>query len=102
VLYDRAGSPIGIQDWARMMHDLEQRDRRHVRDSRVTSASGVEYRVSTVFLGIDLGTRGGPPLIYETMIFGPGQWNEFRVRYCGDEEAGDGHEWVVAALEAEG
>lgn len=54
-------------------------------------------RVSTVFLGIDHNFRSsGPPVLFETMIFGPdegGCW-----RYATWAEAAAGHAAVVAAL----
>jgi hypothetical protein len=56
-----------------------------------------EARVSTVWLGIDhRGFGDGPPLIFETMIFG-GEY-EFCARYSTEERAVEGHARVVAAL----
>lgn len=47
-------------------------------------------RVSTVFLGIDHNFSGGPPLLFETMIFG-GANDGYQVRYSTWAEAEDGH-----------
>jgi hypothetical protein len=48
-------------------------------------------RVSTVFMGIDHNfTRGGPPLLFETMIFG-GPEDGFQARYSTWDEAEAGH-----------
>jgi hypothetical protein len=47
--------------------------------------------ISTIFLGIDHNFFGeGPPILFETMIFG-GELNEYQVRYCTWDEAVEGH-----------
>lgn len=46
--------------------------------------------VSTVFLGLDHNFCGGPPLLYETMIFEMG--DEYQERYATEQEAIEGHE----------
>lgn len=53
-----------------------------------TSKGGV--MVSTVFLGLDHNWGTGPPLVFETMIFG-GQYDEEMWRYSIWEEAEEGH-----------
>lgn len=47
-------------------------------------------RVSTVFLGIDHSFMGGPPLLFETMIFG-GEHDQYCERYTTWEQAEAGH-----------
>lgn len=54
--------------------------------------------VSTVHLVIDHSFGQGPPLIYETMIFG-GEHDEFQTRYSTRSEAEAGHAAIVKALE---
>lgn len=50
-----------------------------------------EITVSTVFLGLDHSFGfGGPPLWFETMIFG-GPHDEYQERYTTYEEAVSGH-----------
>lgn len=57
-----------------------------------------DVRVSTVFLGINHRHSGvGPPILYETMIFG-GEHDEDQWRYCTRKEAEAGHKAVVAFL----
>lgn len=52
-----------------------------------------EIHVSTVFLGIDHGfTGGGPPVLWETMIFGHSKNKEYQWRYCTYDDAKRGHE----------
>lgn len=54
-------------------------------------------RVSTVFLGLDHAHGGGPPLLFETMIFrDPGGWSEdYCERYTTAAEALAGHARAV-------
>lgn len=51
-------------------------------------------RVSTVFLGLDHSFGDGPPILFETMIFG-GKHNEYQERYATWEEAKSGHKEAV-------
>lgn len=53
-----------------------------------------EVRVSTVFIWLDYAF-GGPPLIFETMIFG-GKNDLYQVRYSTWDEAVEGHKKAVA------
>jgi len=55
-----------------------------------------EIKVSTVFLGIDHAFGSGPPLLFETMIFG-GKYDEYQERYSTWAQAEAGHE-VACAL----
>ncbi len=67
------------------------------RDSRIVAKSKLpgDVRVSTVFLGLDHSWDGGPPLLFETMIFG-GAHNDYQERYSTWEEAEKGHAEAVA------
>lgn len=59
---------------------------------RVALTNGFSLRVSTVFLGLDHSFGFGPPLIFETMIFGKGGWcDEYCDRYSTWQEAEAGH-----------
>jgi hypothetical protein len=57
-----------------------------------------EVRVSTVFLGMNHRWGEGPPLLFETMTFGP--FGEYCWRYTSWEEALAGHQRVVEAIKA--
>jgi len=59
---------------------------------------GVE--VSTVFLGLSHQYGCGPPILFETMIFG-GEHNEYQERYSTWEEAEAGHKQAVKLAEVE-
>lgn len=56
-----------------------------------------ECRVSTVFLGSDYSLNGGPPLIFETMVFGGPHDGEID-RYSTWDEANAGHAEMVARI----
>lgn len=53
--------------------------------------------VSTVFLGLDHAWGGGPPLLFETMIF-EGRYSEHMWRWHTRDEAVAGHLAVLDAL----
>ena len=46
--------------------------------------------VSTVFLGLDHGGDGGPPVLWETIVFG-GEHDQDCERYTSQKEAEQGH-----------
>lgn len=76
--------------WARMIEDSESR--------RVAKTTVGDADVSTVFLGIDYNWTGkGPPLVFETMIFG-GNYDQETWRWSTWNEAEAGHTRIVAAL----
>lgn len=56
-----------------------------------------DVRVSTIFLGIDHSCRRGPPILFETMIFG-GELNGLTRRCATWVEAEDQHFAVVRAV----
>jgi hypothetical protein len=64
--------------------------------SRIASDHVGDAWVSTVWLGIDHSSWDGPPIIFETMIFG-GPNDGFQARYATKEAALTGHRRVVAA-----
>ena len=58
---------------------------------RVVKKSHVDgVEISTVFLGVDHAFMGGPPLFFETMIFG-GEFNEEQYRCSTWEQAEKQH-----------
>ena len=88
--YDRKGRRMELMEWARV---FDHKDR-HIGDDTVD-----DQRVSTVWLGNDHRLSGdeGPPLIFETMIFG-GRHDQYQDRYSTEEAAIAGHNRTVAAL----
>ncbi len=88
--YDRQGKPMEMMDWAKRL----ETDRRVA----VTTLPDGHW-VSTVWLGLDHSfTPGGPPLIFETMVFPPkgeGMGDLDCDRYSTEAEALAGHERMV-------
>lgn len=87
-ILDEAGEPVPCDDiieWARGF-DMEHR--------RVAETVIDNVRVSTVFLGIDHAFDGGPPVLWETMIFG-GEHDEYCDRYTSRADAVAGHTRAV-------
>lgn len=76
------------EQWSRMFEDLELRS--------VAQDDVGDTHISTVFLGIDHNWGSGPPLLFETMIFGSDDllWE----RYTTWEEAEKGHAAAVRSL----
>ena len=63
------------------------------------TALGRGVRVSTVFLGLDHRfVGGGPPLLFETMVFG-GKHDGAQWRYSTWDEAIAGHDAAVDGLD---
>jgi hypothetical protein len=67
-------------------------------DRTVNKTTVGEIEVSTVFLGLDHQFGEGPPLLFETMIFG-GERDNDQWRYSTWREAEKGHDKVVKELQ---
>jgi len=85
--------PADVESWARMF-DWSSTDRIVAK----TDIDG-EVEVSTVFLGLDHAVWDGPPMLFETMIFG-GPHDNSQWRYTLRKQAQAGHDAIVAALRA--
>ena len=86
--FDRSGVPISLVGWS------TEFERNHVCSSQLG-----DVLVSTIYLGTDHSfRRGGPVLIYETMVFGKDE--EWCDRYPNVEAARAGHADVVARVVA--
>lgn len=79
-----------FEEWTQR-HDLENR---HVAVTEIRPG----LTVSTVFLGLDhrMMMSGGPPLLFETMVFEDGEGTD-QERYSTWDEAEAGHARIVAA-----
>lgn len=80
-----------LDEWAKFFDNASNR---RVAEDTV----GAAY-VSTVFLGMNHSFGEGPPLWFETMIFG-GKNDEYQTRYSTWDQALAGHKAIVKALEA--
>lgn len=101
--YDRKGRPLDLMGWARLHED---------RDYLMVAQHWIRgWMVSTVWLGLNHNFIGhGPPLIFETMVFPPGDEagkhgimsEEYCERYPTEESAQAGHDralsWVREKL----
>lgn len=76
--------PVEMMEWATSQSDLNSRIVKHDK-----LANGI--LVSTVFLGLNHQYGEGPPVLFETMIFG-GEHDQFQERYCTWDEAVEGHQ----------
>ena len=70
-------------------------------DRHVDNDSIGNVHVSTAFLGVDHSFGNGPPLLFETMIFG-GVYDRHQKLYSTKAEALEGHARTVALLREEG
>lgn len=80
-----------VEAWARWFETVE----RHVADLR-----DGDIRVSTVFLGIDHPFPGGPPLLFETMVFGGPLDGELERCSTWEEAEQMHHDMVTRVTEA--
>ena len=71
-------------------------------DRQIANTVKDGVRVSTIFLGIDHSLGGGPPLLFETMIFG-GEHDQDQWRHATYDEAEKGHKLacIVAGILSE-
>ena len=73
---------VDLVTWAKWF----ERAKRHVAQSE----NEAKVRVSTVFLGLDHSFGSGPPLLFETMIFG-GEHDQYQKRCTTWEQAEEMH-----------
>lgn len=88
--------PEPCDDLLRWGQWFEQDERRVVRKNTFPVGDS-EVTVSTVFLGLDHSWQGGPPVLWETMIFG-GDHEDEQWRYTSRDEAIANHEQIVNEL----
>jgi len=93
--------PVPIEDvikWAKWLeanNDLTRVNRtRFLADGIIRRE---DITISTVFLGLDYSFGEGPPLLFETMIFG-GEHDQYQKRYVTWDEAEEGHKKAVAMV----
>jgi hypothetical protein len=99
---DRDGCPITVEQWTVLQPDI---DYSRVARSTVMDAANPSrvLEVSTVWLGLDYSFgMGGPPLIFETMVFGDSEESELCCeRYATESQAREGHTAMVVTVSAE-
>jgi hypothetical protein len=90
ILEGRKPRMVDLETWVKFFENID----RHVANENVG-----DVRVSTVFLGLDHSFGQGPPLLFETMVFG-GPLNEEQVRYSTWGEAEIGHRYMVERVKS--
>lgn len=88
-MYDRQGQPIhSMEEWVALLTP---------ENKRVAQTTVGQVWVSTVWLGVDHGFGGGPPIIFETMAFvrGVSYADLLCYRYATEAEALAGHQVAV-------
>lgn len=93
-ILNESGEPIpcsDITEWAKWLATADRTIAKTVIDGRL---------VSTVFLGLDHSFSGGPPILFETMVFDNGDDDMMR-RYATRAEAIGGHAETVEQLKAQ-
>jgi hypothetical protein len=94
ILRDRVAVPVDdFMEWAML---FEAGDRERI----VAQVEIGDVFVSTVFIGLDHNWGEGPPLVFETMIFG-GEFDQYQYRYSTWAEAEAGHAVAVGMVEHE-
>ena len=88
ILRDDKVIEVAFDDW-RFSRSFEESKTRIIKQTNLPTAY-----VSTVFLGINHQFFDGPPIWFETMIFG-GEHDGFQRRYSTIEEARTGHAETV-------
>lgn len=88
-----------LDEWARFYNDYD----RVVKQEYVAGPDRKAYHVSTVFLGLDHRYFDeGPPIVFETMIFGLDHKGEYIERCATWAEALEMHERAKALVKAGG
>lgn len=88
-ILDTDHTPIPCDDAEKWANWFEGENWR-VASTRVASTRVGEAMISTIFLGIDHSFGIGPPLVFETMVFG-GPLDQKMERYTSWDAAIDGH-----------
>jgi len=94
--YDRQGRPITIEERIR----LDNSEVDGLPYMRIAETFTEGCRVSTVWLGLNHQHGDGPPLIFETMVFGGGL-DQHAERWATEDEARAGHEQMVEKVRHE-
>lgn len=86
--YDKSGKPMELMEWSKKVEDAEY---------RIVGYCNIgPYRISTCWMGLDYNFFGGPPLIFETMIFEGNKCSfDYQERYTTLEQAIKGHQTAM-------
>jgi hypothetical protein len=97
--YDPEGNPITIEEWALLYEKRgSDPDTSWWQKSTYLGSGKRGVHVSTVWLGMNHQWGDGPPLIYESMVFG-GPMDQEMWRYATKEEAWEHHDVIVQMVQ---
>lgn len=96
-ILDAAGEPVACDDLDTWANFLENRDARRVAQDRDEGPDGADVWISTVFLSLDHQYGDGPPILWETMVFG-GPLDGEQNRYTSRAAALAGHQRMCKAV----
>jgi hypothetical protein len=94
--YDIDGNPLTTLDWVVLLESRDMTEYGVIGNTYIG-----DVRVSTIWLGLNHNFGDGPPLIFETMIFGlpdEDEVGEYQWRYSTKEAALAGHDQAVALV----
>jgi len=96
--YDVEGNELpNAEAWIPFLGDNQWR----IQNEVVQVNGGETVMVSTVHLGMNHNfMNDGPPLIFETMIFG-GKHDQYQERYATKEQAEEGHREALRLVNSE-
>lgn len=78
---DSSGQPIPCDDSVAWSRWFESFHNRQVRTTVLHAKGHPEFRLSTIFLGIDHAWGGGPPVLWETMVLDAPDDNDRQARF---------------------
>ena len=90
-ILNAAGDPVPCDDLLTWAQWFETVDNRRIAQDRNEGPGSPDVRVSTVFLGLDHQWGNGPPVLWETMVFG-GPHDGLQERYTSRAAALQGHQ----------
>lgn len=85
---------VSLKEWALWFESHYTHERIVARTEWYDAETDENVTVSTVFLGLDHQFLYGPPLLFETMIFG-GEHDQEHIRYTTWYQAERGHKTMV-------
>jgi hypothetical protein len=91
---DHTVRECSLMEWGKQIQEMSINHTKHVAEDMING-----NHISTVWLGLDHNYYGGPPLLFETMVFGQDGNDVYMDRYYTWDEAIEGHkkavQWVL-------
>lgn len=98
-ILDEQGEPVPCDDITEWGHFYENKDARRVAQDRDEGPDKIDVWISTVFLALDHQYGKGPPILWETMVFG-GPLDGEQDRYSSRAAALRGHQVMCERVSA--